>query len=239
MSPEAEVELYKDMASELSAASSEPDLIAADFQSDLEMTDDTGDKIPTLDTEKFMNKAIEEALKEAKEQNNDVIRDKKALLDNEEIMSEIGKIFDKANDELLEGLEEIRAEQTSLARENAERNAKASQEKIKEDEQRMEVAQGNMRKMIIKVNEETRNVEKAMEELKRAQEESEGGIDGQLFNLKNGGLIKQATLAGGILFTFRSGAETIAFLAGDPSHALPALIQGALAIFCILGFIFL
>ena len=60
------------------------------------------------------DKAIEEALKEAKERNSDVeqiIGDKDAFLDNKEIMSEITKIFDVANDELLEGLEEIRTEQ--------------------------------------------------------------------------------------------------------------------------------
>jgi len=242
-SPESEVELYKDMASELSAASSEEELIIEDFKSDLLLADDDDDidNVPVLDTKKFMDKAIEEALNEAKEQNSNIesiIGDKESFLDNKETMSEIEKIFDKANEELLEGLEEIRSEQTSLAQETAERSAKASQEKIEEDEKRLEIAQDNMKKMINRVNEESRNVEKAMEELKRAQEESERGLDSQLVDLKRGGIIKQAILVGAILFTFRSGAETIGFLGGDLSHAVPALIQGALAIICIVGFIF-
>lgn len=129
--------------------------------------------------------------------------------------------------------------QAALAKEQAERNSLANLEKIEENEKRMEVAQGNMKKMLEKVNEETRAVEEAIEDLKRAQAATEGGIDSQLVDLKSGGLVKQAALAGGLLFTLRSGAETIAFLAGDPSHALPALIQGALAIAFIIGFVFL
>ena len=103
----------------------------------------------------------------------------------------------------------------------------------------MEIAQGNMKKMLTRVNAETKNVEVAIEDLKRAQEDTEGGIDTQLVDLKSGGLVKQAALAGALLFTFRSGAEAIGFVGGDPSHALPLLIQGALAILCIIGFIFL
>jgi len=103
----------------------------------------------------------------------------------------------------------------------------------------MELAQGNMKKMLDRVNAETKSVENAIESLKRAQEDSDGGIDSQLVGLKSGGLVKQAALVGALLFTFRGGAETIGFVGGDPSHALPALIQGALAILCIIGFIFL
>mmetsp|Transcript_2391 Transcript_2391/g.4032 ORF Transcript_2391/g.4032 Transcript_2391/m.4032 type:complete len:129 (-) Transcript_2391:130-516(-) len=127
----------------------------------------------------------------------------------------------------------------ALARETAERNAKASQAKIEEDEQRLAMAESNMKKMLSKVNEETRNVEAAIQDLQRAQEEADAGLDGQLSNLKSGGLVKQATLAGAVLFTMRSGVETIGFLGGDPSHTMPALIQGALAILCFVAFLVL
>jgi len=246
---ESELEIFKDMASELELASEKEELIVADFKSDLLLADDEdidididNDGVPAFDTEKFMDKAIEEALKEAKERNSDVeqiIGDKDAFLDNKEIMSEITKIFDVANDELLEGLEEIRTEQKSLAREAAEQNAQTAMDKIKEDELRLEMAQRNMKKMLNRVNDETKNVQLAIDDLKREQKETEGGLDSQLVDLKSGGLIKQATLAGGLLFTFRGGAELIGFLGGDPSHAIPALIQGALAILCIAAFIFL
>ncbi|KAG7348117.1 hypothetical protein IV203_016822 [Nitzschia inconspicua] len=233
---ESEVELYKDMATELSAAASEDDLVA-DLKSDLDMEEVV---TPTIDAknEIFMNKAIDEALKEAKEQDGEVV-EKESLLDNKEIMAEIEKIFDRANDKLLEGLEEIRSEQMLLARQSAERNAKVSQAKIEEDEQRLALAEANMKKMLERVNRETRNVEEAIADLKRAQEESEGGLDGQLSSIKSGGVVKQAALAGALLFTLRAGVDTVGFLAGDPSHAFPALLQGALAIICIVSFIFL
>ena len=126
-----------------------------------------------------------------------------------------------------------------LARESAERSAKISQARIDEDEERLALAEQNMKKMLAKVNAETRNVEVAIEDLKRAQEEADGGIDSQLSSLKSGGLIKQATLAGTLLFTLRAGIDTIGFLGGDPSHAFPALLQGALAIVCLVAFLFL
>jgi len=241
VSPESEVELYKDMASELDVASSEEDLIAADFKNDLELADSSEAGVPVIDTKKFMDRAINEALLEAKDKDSSVDVDdaKEAFLDNKEIMSEIEKIFDKANDDLLKELEEIRLEQATLAKEQAERNSKTSLEKIEKTEKRMEVAQGNMQKMLERVNAETKAVEDAVEDLKRAQAASDDGLASQLVGLKSGGLVKQAFLAGGLLFTLRSGAETVAFLAGDPSHVVPALVQGVLAILCIAGFVFL
>lgn len=127
----------------------------------------------------------------------------------------------------------------SIARESAERKAKETEARMEEEERRLASAEANMKKMLSKVNEETLNVQKAIEDLKRAQLESEQGLDSQLSELKSGGLIKQATLVGSLLFTFRAGVETIGFLAGDVSHAYPALVQGAIAIVCLMCFIFL
>ena len=127
----------------------------------------------------------------------------------------------------------------ALAKESAERNSKQSAEKIEEDQQRLAMAEANMRKYLDKVNEETKNVEAAIEELKRAQVESEGGIDSQLSTLKSGGIVKQATLVGTLLFGLRAAAETVAFLGGDASHLLPAIVQGAIAVVCFAAFIFL
>jgi hypothetical protein len=89
--------------------SSAEDLVA-DLKSELDFLDD---KLSTVDTRKdvFMKKAIEEALREAKEQDSNVVVEKESFLNNKEIRAEIEKIFDKANDKLLQGLEEIRAEQ--------------------------------------------------------------------------------------------------------------------------------
>jgi hypothetical protein len=109
-SPESEAELYKDMAEEWSMAESEDDLIS-DLKSDLDLESEVA---PSIDAknEEFINQAIDEALEDAKKQNADV-GEKEAFLDNKEIMSEIEKIFDRANDQLMEGLEEIRTEQVS------------------------------------------------------------------------------------------------------------------------------
>jgi len=96
-----------------------------------------------------------------------------------------------------------------------------------------------MEKMLAKVNEETKNVEDAIEDLKRAQVEMDGGVDSQLSSLKSGGIIKQASLVGTLLFTLRSGIDGVAFIAGDSSHLLPATVQAAIAVVCLVAFIFL
>lgn len=126
-----------------------------------------------------------------------------------------------------------------LAREQAERNAQVSQQKIDEDEQRMAAAEANMKKVLARVGSETRNVERAIEDLKRAQVEAEGGLDGQLSDLKSRGVVKQAALAGTLLFALRSGVETIALVGGDPTHVTAALLQGGLAVLCLVAFVFL
>ena len=110
---ESEVELYKDMAEELSVAESEEDIVL-DLKEDILSATASSASDQAEMTNKLMDKAIDEALVEAREKLADkesVALDKESFLDNEEIMSEIEKIFDKANAQLLEGLEEIRTEQ--------------------------------------------------------------------------------------------------------------------------------
>lgn len=239
--PEAEAALYSDMAKEISGTS-EMDIID-DLKSDL--GSDSKTSIPRFDpesreSEKFMEKAFDEALEEAKAKGGEesIVVDKESILDNKEIMKEIEAIFDKANEQLLEGLEEIRAEQIELSKASAQRNSKESEEKIKEDEERLAAAEANMKKMLQKVNDETKNVEAAIEDLKRAQEEMGGGVDGQLLDLKSGGIIKQATLVGSLLFSFRSLVDGIAFLEGDTSHLVPAIAQGGIALVCVALLVF-
>lgn len=128
--------------------------------------------------------------------------------------------------------------QIELAASSAMRTSKESEAKIREDEERLAAAESNMKKMLAKVNVETKNVEQAIEDLRTAQEESESGVDNQLLDLKSGGLVKQATLVGTLLFSLRSVVDGIAFLSGDPSHLLPAIIQGGIALVCLAVFIF-
>lgn len=129
--------------------------------------------------------------------------------------------------------------QMLLARQQAERNSQKTQEMLEEDEERLAIAEGNMRKMLAKVNEESRNVEVAIEDLKKAQENMDAGVEGQLSGLKSGGIVKQATLVGTVLFGFRSAVEAVAVLGGDSTHLLPAALQAAIAVTCLVAFIFL
>ncbi|CAJ1959407.1 unnamed protein product [Cylindrotheca closterium] len=233
--PEAEAALYSDMASELASAS-EIDLID-DVKSQL---GGVKTEIPKFDpasrdTEKFLEKALTEAIEEASAM-ADV--DKESLLDNKEIMKEIKAIFDRANDELLDGLEDIRKEQMALAESSAERNSQATQDRIREDEERLAAADANMKKMLAKVNVEAKNVEEAINDLRAAQQEIDGGMDSQLIDLKKGGLLKQSILVGALLFSLRAVSDGIAFASGDSTHLLPALIQGGIALLCLAILIF-
>ena len=110
---ESQVELYKDLASEIESTT-ETDLIAGiktalgGTPTSFPMFDPT-----TRDTEKFMEEALEQALEEA-EKKAQIEINKDSLLDNKEIMKEIEKIFDKANTDLLAGIEEMRMEQVCI-----------------------------------------------------------------------------------------------------------------------------
>jgi hypothetical protein len=109
-----------------------------------------------------------------------------------------------------------------------------------DEEQRMAFAEANMVRLLSKVNSETKNVELAIEELKRVQiDATQNTLDGKLSTLKTGGIQKQAALVGALLFTLRSSVETIALMGGDPTHVGPAIIQGGLAIVCLAIFLFL
>src|SRR5210317_609076 len=117
-----------------------------------------------------------------------------------------------------------------LAQASAARNSKATEDKIREDEERLAAAESNMKNLLKKVSVETKNVEAAIEDLKAAQKEIDGGMDSQLIDLKKGGLVKQATLVGTLLFSLRAVTDGIAFVAGDTSHLLPAIIQSGIAL---------
>jgi hypothetical protein len=120
---EKEVKVYQDMVSELEKTNENE--LYSDLLSDMGGSGNSkiSKSIPSLaslipnlsdgtsaqDTQKFMDKALEEALMEAEEKAENI--DKSTVLDNKEIMKEIEAIFDNANKKLLDGLEEIRSEQ--------------------------------------------------------------------------------------------------------------------------------
>ena len=92
-----------------------------------------------------------------------------------------------------------------------------------------------MEVMLKRVNEETAEVEKAVSDLKAAQEQMDSGI---LSKLRKGGIPKQAAFVGLLLFSVRSITDSITAM-NDESYMTVALIQGAVAIACALIFFFL
>ena len=110
---------------------------------------------------------------------------------------------------------------------------------MEEDERRLAMAEANMQKMLDKVNQETKEVEKAIEELKEAQAELDSDAVGQLAGLKSGGIVKQATLVGTLLFSVRALTEGVLFFGGDSSHLMPAALQAGIAVVCLVAFLFL
>jgi hypothetical protein len=242
--PEAEVKLYKDMMNESEKEDVE---LYVDIMTDMGGTTPKPKKKQTLkiqdeqvelldslerspeDLNVFMNQALQEALKEAKSKTPEELASIDPL-DDEDMMDEIRNVFDRANDELLASLEDIRKEQAELAKMSAQQNAASRMELEAENEKRMQVAQESMENMLKKVNEETLEVEKAVRDLKAAHEEL--GQD-PLYKLKSGGIVKQASLVGTALFSVRAVTE-LAAMAGPngEAHTLPALIQGVIAFVC-------
>lgn len=117
VSPEKEVQLYKEMVQELEETD-EDDLysnVLKDMGGSPAMTtptpsiqtDQAEGTLPKT-TEDFMNQALDEALKEVKIKNSSSVD---SILDDKEIMQEIEAIFERGNEQLMESLEEMRREQ--------------------------------------------------------------------------------------------------------------------------------
>lgn len=90
-----------------------------------------------------------------------------------------------------------------------------------------------------KVKEETLEVEKAMEDLQKAQEQL---LDDPLMkaaDLRSGGIVKTASLAGALLFSFRSFGELLLLTQPNGAdHGMAAAIQAVIAVACAAYFFF-
>jgi hypothetical protein len=125
--PEAEVKLYSDMVTELEGK--DEDVLYSDMLSDMggkakakqvsaPVIEDASLDVPITssseDMDAFMNKALKEAVDEARKKTpKELAASAENILDDKEMMKEIEEVFDKANKELLDSLEEIRREQVS------------------------------------------------------------------------------------------------------------------------------
>ena len=124
--------------------------------------------------------------------------------------------------------------QRNLAQASAAANAKKAESDLQGEAQRLQKAERSMAAQLQKVAQETEQVEKAMADLKAAQQELDRDF---VLKLKQGGLPKQAALAGFVLFSFRSILDSVSALsASDPSSMSAALAQGAIAIVCAIAF---
>jgi hypothetical protein len=93
-----------------------------------------------------------------------------------------------------------------------------------------------MRVMIDKVNRESSEVAKAVQQLQAVQSQLENDF---LYKLKSGGLVKQLSFVGFVLFSLRSIADTVATLSSPGADLTVALIQGVIALVCALVFFLL
>ena len=87
-----------------------------------------------------------------------------------------------------------------------------------------------MSQLIGRVQQETAQVEAAVEELKLAQSQMDNNA---VSKLKQGGIVKQGTLAGFLLFAGRSLVESVTVVTGSNNGDLgAALVQGVIAMAC-------
>jgi hypothetical protein len=183
-------------------------------------------------TDEFMRKALEEALAEAKIQTKgDATTIDESLLNDKELMNEINAVFDRANMKLTSGVEDMKKEQAELTRKSAANRSKG----LEEEEQRLKVATGSVSSLVDKVRKETMEVEKAVAELKDAQEKMGDNPLSQAVDLKKAGIVRQSALVGALLFSFRSVGELLAVAQGTgdvEAHGFAAAIQGFIALAC-------
>jgi hypothetical protein len=187
--------------------------------------------------EKMLDRALAASVKSVQDKLPPELQDETSMnvMEDESLKEEIAQIFDKASNDLKAALDEIRVEQKAFAQKSSEKSAERAISATQVEKARMAQAEDSMVKMISRVNKESAEVERAVEELKEAQKDMSSD---PVMKLASGSILKQASLAGLILFTLRSGIDTVAMLGGDASHAFPALLQGAIALACAAYFAF-
>jgi hypothetical protein len=106
---------------------------------------------------------------------------------------------------------------------------------------RLQNAERSIETILKRVDVETSNLEKAVEDLNAANRQMEMNF---IWKLKRGGLPKQAALAGLLLFSVRSILESITAVSSvtaidSETHLYAALVQGVIAMICAVIFFLL
>ncbi|KAL7537362.1 hypothetical protein ACHAWF_005740 [Thalassiosira exigua] len=202
---------------------------------------------PSLSMEEFMSSAMQEAVEEievASEASSsppgtgrteDIAKTAEQLLEDQELRKEIESIFDKAGEKLRLEVEAMKREQEAVT----QGASKRGMEYLESEKQRISEAEESVTRLIQKVAKETEEVQKAMVDLELAKDEASGkggggSLEDTAIDLKRGGLIKQASLVGGLLLGSRAVTETIMVL-GSPygeEHFVPAVVQAVIALAC-------
>jgi hypothetical protein len=100
-----------------------------------------------------------------------------------------------------------------------------------DEAERLASAEASMVKQLKRVNQETQEVERAVEDLKQAQADMDA--DPLLRLTLGNNALKPAALAGVLLFSVRSVLDLIAMGGIDSeAHLTAALIQGGVALVC-------
>ena len=123
-------------------------------------------------------------------------------------------------------------QQEKVARDEASQKADKATEDMEVDARRLAAAQESMQTKLNLVNKEAQEVAKAVADLEQAKSEIDSNF---LMKLRQGGIPKQLSLVGLLLFSVRSIADTITAVSNG-TDMTAALIQGALAIVCAIVF---
>lgn len=129
--------------------------------------------------------------------------------------------------------------QRKLAQDQADARAQSSNANVLlvDDTERIQKAQDSMSMQLQKVEQERKNVEEAVNALKTARHELDQNF---IIRLKAGGIPKQVSLAGLVLFGARSMLDSVtAVYTGDETVLEVALVQGAIAFVCAIAFFLL
>lgn len=118
--------------------------------------------------------------------------------------------------------------QQSLAAASAQRNAAQAAQETDRTADRLEKAQGTMRRVLDTVDVEQSNVQQAVADLQAAQDQIE---QSDRIGSLRGNVPKQVALVGCILFAGRSFMDTIGAVQGNDGTVLTAaLVQAAIAL---------
>mmetsp|Transcript_45802 Transcript_45802/g.55115 ORF Transcript_45802/g.55115 Transcript_45802/m.55115 type:complete len:457 (+) Transcript_45802:174-1544(+) len=221
---------------------------------------------PSIDKEDFLNTAVSEAIQNAQvidtvidpsssppstssdymsfdndEEGNmklNMGRIASEISQDEEFRQEISDLFDVANKKMLANIEDMRKEQALLAASQGAARTEQYEKSVALENAKLEAAQLQMEKLVIKANKEKAKMQEAVDDLEAVKqlvdkEAKESGVD-FLKSLRDGGQANVYAFVGFALFSSRAFQDVVlSFVWKDPvSHYVPAAVQAGLAVLC-------